>query len=146
MTLGIAVSYGHLIPPSVIKSFRCGTLNVHPSALPRFRGSAPLQHTILQGDDVASVSIIELSVDRFDHGKILTSAQTAVNEEWAYADLHSKLSVLGAECLLQTVEHHASLLPTAKSQSDMDEQPCLASKVTKEMGTYLDLFDLGCVN
>eukprot|EP00041_Stephanoeca_diplocostata_P017698 m.362790 g.362790 ORF g.362790 m.362790 type:complete len:371 (-) comp20789_c0_seq3:620-1732(-) len=131
---GVAVSYGHLIPSNVISSFRCGTLNVHPSALPRFRGSAPLQHTILQGDKVASVSIIELSVDRFDHGKILRSAEIPVDDDCTYADLHSKLSILGAENLLHAVQHHDSLLPVAKSQNDMDAEPFFASKINSDMG------------
>jgi methionyl-tRNA formyltransferase len=52
---------GHLVPTAVIRAFQDGTLNVHPSRLPRHRGAAPIQHTILAGDAETSVMVIELS-------------------------------------------------------------------------------------
>lgn len=70
--LGVVVSFGYFIPPPVIQSFKYGAINVHPSLLPRHRGAAPIQHTILTGDDETGVTVQELSEKAFDAGRILT--------------------------------------------------------------------------
>ncbi|AEY98172.1 FAFR488Wp [Eremothecium gossypii FDAG1] len=69
----VAVSYGQLIPAELVRSVP-HSLNVHPSLLPRYRGAAPIQHTLLNGDSTTGVSVQTLHPTRFDEGAIV--AQT----------------------------------------------------------------------
>lgn len=66
----VAVSYGRLIPQEVIAGADY-SLNVHPSLLPRYKGSAPIQHTLLNGDTVTGVSLQTLHPEKFDHGEVI---------------------------------------------------------------------------
>ena len=68
---GVVVSFGYLIPTNIIDSFTIGSINMHPSLLPKYRGSAPIIHTILNNETQTGVSVIELSKNKFDAGKIL---------------------------------------------------------------------------
>lgn len=70
----MVVSFGYFVPAPIIHGFKHGALNVHPSLLPKYRGAAPIQHTILAGDDETGVTIQELDDKAFDAGRIL--AQT----------------------------------------------------------------------
>ncbi|KAI7864256.1 formyl transferase [Spinellus fusiger] len=70
-TLGVVVSFGQFIPPDIINSFKDGAINVHPSLLPKYRGAAPIQHTILAGESETGVTVQELHEKVFDGGRIL---------------------------------------------------------------------------
>lgn len=70
----VAVSFGKLIPSKLINSVPY-SLNVHPSLLPRYKGSAPIQHTLLNGDDVTGVTIQTLHPSKFDHGAIVAQTE-----------------------------------------------------------------------
>ncbi|VDP82751.1 unnamed protein product [Echinostoma caproni] len=76
--LGLVISFGRFLPTSLIGTFKSGCINIHPSLLPRWRGPCPLLHTLLAGDEVSGVSVIQLPTDEhsFDSGPIL--AQHAV--------------------------------------------------------------------
>lgn len=68
----LTASFGHLIPSTVLDLFDpLNSLNVHPSLLPRYRGAAPIQWTIINGDEETGVSVQELSRGAFDKGRLL---------------------------------------------------------------------------
>lgn len=69
--LAIVVSFGYFLPAHLLSQFPKSTINVHPSLLPKYRGSSPIQYSILNKDKETGVSIIELSPISFDSGKIL---------------------------------------------------------------------------
>ncbi|PGH04082.1 hypothetical protein AJ79_07182 [Helicocarpus griseus UAMH5409] len=71
INLIIAVSFGLFVPPRILSSAKYGGLNVHPSLLPDFRGSAPLHHTLLAGETRTGVTLQTLDTKEFDHGIIL---------------------------------------------------------------------------
>lgn len=86
--LGVVVSFGQLIPAACIRACTHGMVNVHPSLLPRWRGAAPLVHTILANDERAGVSLITVAQNRFDTGFIIN--QTLLKEsprDLEYVDL-----------------------------------------------------------
>ncbi|KAJ3286365.1 hypothetical protein HDU79_006547, partial [Rhizoclosmatium sp. JEL0117] len=101
--LGVVVSFGYFLPSSLIRSFPLAALNVHPSLLPRYRGAAPIQHTILNGDTETGVSIMELHEKQFDAGRIYHQSKMEVGKEPFYKDLHDRLAHQGAEDLVKTV-------------------------------------------
>ncbi|KAL5016378.1 hypothetical protein ScPMuIL_005967 [Solemya velum] len=75
---GILVSFGHLIPERIIHMFPYGILNVHPSLLPRWRGASPIIHTILSGDVVTGISLMEIRPKHFDIGPLLMQKEIPV--------------------------------------------------------------------
>ena len=68
---GVIASFGHMIPGKIIDAFPNGMLVMHPSLLPKYRGSCPIQYAILNQDAHTGVSIVECSKDKFDAGNIL---------------------------------------------------------------------------
>jgi len=76
-----------MIPTKTIQIFRKGMIVVHPSMLPKYRGGAPIFHTILNGDKDSGVSFIDISPNRFDEGNILYQAPTLVPEHRPYKEV-----------------------------------------------------------
>ncbi|KAI8139306.1 formyl transferase, partial [Fennellomyces sp. T-0311] len=83
--LGVVVSFGYFVPSEIIHGLKHGAVNVHPSLLPKFRGAAPIQHTILSGDDVTGVTVQELDDKKFDAGRILAQ-KTLVKLKSGYSE------------------------------------------------------------
>ena len=101
--LGIAASYGQLIPKDVIESFKLGILNLHPSLLPKYRGPSPIQATILNGDPETGVTIIKMDED-MDHGDIVAKSKIKNQKsKLSFRELHDQLAELGAELLVRTL-------------------------------------------
>ncbi|KAI9349691.1 formyl transferase [Obelidium mucronatum] len=103
--LGVVVSFGYFLPASLIRSFPLAALNVHPSLLPRYRGAAPIQHTILNGDTETGVSIMELHEEKFDAGRIYHQSKMSIGRLPFYKDLHDQLATQGAEDLVTTISN-----------------------------------------
>lgn len=101
--LFVVVAYGQYIPTKVIQLAPNEAINVHPSLLPKYRGSAPIQWAILNGDKVTGVSIIGLA-RKMDAGDILRQERHPIGPNDTSADLHDKLSELGARLLLDTID------------------------------------------
>lgn len=99
--MAIAVSYGNLIPSEFLRSMTYPGLNVHPSLLPRYRGSSPLQTAILRGDQITGVSVQTLHPTLFDHGSVLyQSPEVSVSKTETFSSLRDKLGPIGAEGLV----------------------------------------------
>ena len=103
--LGVVVSFGYFVPKSIISSLRLGAINVHPSLLPAYRGAAPITWSMLRGDDVTGVSIIEVDPDQFDSGNILLQVEEDIHPDEMYLTLRKRLSVIGADCLLAAMRN-----------------------------------------
>jgi methionyl-tRNA formyltransferase len=129
--LQVVVAYGQILPRSVIDIPRLGTVNVHGSLLPRFRGAAPIQWAIAAGD--AETGVTTMLIDEgLDTGPLLGSRATPILPDETAADLEARLARLGAELLLQTVDGLASgtLRPTPQDAS----RATVARLLTKEDG------------
>ncbi|XP_028439480.1 methionyl-tRNA formyltransferase, mitochondrial [Perca flavescens] len=101
--VGVVVSFGCLIHERLIKKFPYGILNVHPSLLPRWRGPAPIFHTIMHGDTVTGVTIIQIRPHRFDVGPILHQELHQVPENCTAEELGASLATKGAHLLIDTL-------------------------------------------
>jgi methionyl-tRNA formyltransferase len=128
----IAVSFGLFIPASVLASLPYGGLNVHPSLLPRYRGAAPIYHTLLQRDPETGVTIQTLSPHRFDAGDILLQSDPPiiVPPKASYATLHHQLAEVGAEMLVETLRKGLFIPPTEPVKNTY--RPSLARKMTSK--------------
>jgi len=103
----VLVAYGMIVPDDVIDKPRPGFLNLHPSLLPKYRGSSPIQTALLNGDKKTGISIIRLT-NQVDAGPILVQRELAVQEDDNAEILHDKLANLGAELLIEILPKYLS--------------------------------------
>jgi methionyl-tRNA formyltransferase len=101
--LFVVVAYGQYIPSRVIQLARHEAINVHPSLLPKYRGSAPIQWAIANGDEVTGVSIIYVARE-MDAGDILRQETFPIAYEDTSKTLHDKLATFGADLLLNAID------------------------------------------
>ncbi|ORZ00375.1 formyl transferase [Syncephalastrum racemosum] len=139
--LGVVVSFGYFIPPPVIQSFKYGAINVHPSLLPRHRGAAPIQHTILAGDDETGVTVQELSDKAFDAGRILTQKTLPLDNTLAprFRDLKDELAGIGSDLLLNTLSDFHAFKANAKEQ---DESHVTQAPKIEKSWSHVDFTDM----
>lgn len=99
----VVVAYGQYIPQRVIELARHEAINVHPSLLPKYRGSAPIQWAIANGDEITGVSIIYLAA-KMDAGDILRQETYPIASDDTSAILHDKLALFGAGLLIKGID------------------------------------------
>lgn len=97
--VAVVVAYGLLLPPSVLEIPRFGCLNLHGSALPRWRGAAPIQRAIMAGDAETAVEVMQMEKG-LDTGPVAMSAFTAIDPNETTGDLHDRLAALGAPLMV----------------------------------------------
>jgi methionyl-tRNA formyltransferase len=99
----IAVAaYGQILPKAILDLPRFGCLNVHTSLLPKYRGAAPIQHAILNGDSETGVTIMKMDVG-MDTGDIVTQEKTPIEASDNSQTLHDRLANIGADLLMRTI-------------------------------------------
>lgn len=98
----VVAAYGEILTPDVLDIPRLGAVNVHFSLLPRWRGAAPVQRAILEGDEVTGVTVM-LMDEGMDTGPILATLETAIGPEEDAGSLGARLAELGAPLLVETL-------------------------------------------
>lgn len=91
------------LPDSIINIPKYGSINIHPSILPKYRGSSPIQYALLNGDNETGVSLISLN-KRIDSGAILAQKTFPLDKNANFGYLYEKLSLLGSEMLIDTIK------------------------------------------
>ncbi len=99
----ILVAFGQILPEEIIKFPRLGCLNVHPSLLPKYRGAAPINWAIINGDRETGVTIMNMD-EGVDSGDILLQEKMNIGADETFDDLHEKLSTMGSELLIRAVK------------------------------------------
>lgn len=103
----VVVAYGHILPPSALALPRLGAINIHASLLPAYRGAAPVQWAIINGDEETGVTTMWMD-EGMDTGDILLTAKAPIRSEDTAQTLHNRLAPLGAELLIETLDQLAS--------------------------------------
>lgn len=98
----LVAAYGLILPSRILNTARFGALNVHASLLPKYRGAAPIQRALADGEPVTGISIMSMRPG-LDSGPLLMQRALAIDPEDTAATLHDKLAHLGGECLVQTL-------------------------------------------
>ncbi len=101
--VAVVVAYGLILPQSVLDAPRLGCLNIHASLLPRWRGAAPIHRAIMAGDRETGVCIMQMEAG-LDTGPVLLREAVEIGPEETTADLHDRLSALGARLILQALD------------------------------------------
>jgi len=99
----IVAAYGQILPKEILEIPKNGLLNVHPSLLPKYRGPAPIQTAILNGDKKTGVTII-LMDEKIDHGPIINQRALEIEKNETATTLQNKLAEFGASLLLETIQ------------------------------------------
>jgi methionyl-tRNA formyltransferase len=117
--IGVLVSYGKIIPQSIIDLFTPGIVNVHPSLLPAYRGPSPIESAILNGDTQTGVSIMHLSA-RMDAGPVYAQQTVPLVGTETATDLYSKLGSVGTDMLVNLLPGitDGTNLPTPQNEND----------------------------
>lgn len=130
----VVVAYGKILPRYVLDFPPKGCINVHGSLLPRWRGAAPIQWSIIAGDRDAGVTTMRMS-EGLDTGNILISKKTEIGAQETAGALFDRLADMGASLLLDTIaeleQHDMPGIPQDESQA------CYASMLDKQMA-YID--------
>jgi methionyl-tRNA formyltransferase len=122
----VVVGYGQIIPQSVIDLAPHGIINVHASLLPKYRGAAPVQWAIVNGESRTGVTTMRIDAG-LDTGDILLQAETEIGPEETAVELGERLSVMGAGLLVQTLEQieRGTLAPRKQDPSEATYAPIL---------------------
>ncbi len=127
----IAVAaYGKLLPPEVLELPKLGCVNVHSSLLPKYRGAAPINWAILNGEDKTGVTIMYMA-EGLDTGDILAQRSTPIDVNENAAELFGRLADLGAELLVEVVDQLGQ--GTAAAVPQDDDLSCYAPMLSKEL-------------
>ena len=114
--VAVVAAYGLILPASFLESVPAGCINVHPSLLPRWRGSAPINRAILAGDEVTGVSIMRIE-EGLDSGPVLLRKEVPIQASDTADSLSRKLSRLGAELVCETLDRLGELTPSPQAGS-----------------------------
>lgn len=127
----VVAAYGQLLPPDLLAIPRFGCLNVHTSLLPRWRGAAPIQWAILEGDTETGITLMRMDAG-LDTGDILAMERTAVRPDDTGQILHDRLAVLGGDLLIRTLPDWLEGRITPRPQGP--QGVTYARKLTREDG------------
>lgn len=126
----VVASFGQILPGSILHDPPGGCLNIHPSLLPRYRGAAPLNWSIINGETTTGVTIMKMD-EGVDSGDILLQEETPLGEEETFGALHDRLARMGAELLLKTLRslQKGDLLPKPQNHALATYAPPLAREI-----------------
>lgn len=127
----VVVAFGQILPKALLEIPPRGCINVHASLLPRYRGAAPLNWCLINGEPETGVTTMLMDAG-LDTGDILLIEKTALNENEDIVSLHDRMAILGADLLVETVDRIArgDLVPQPQNNADS----CYAPMLKKEDG------------
>jgi len=120
-------AYGHILSPELLKLPKLASINLHPSLLPKYRGSTPIQWAIINGERYTGVSTFIID-PRIDHGDILLQKKIEIKSSETFGELGKRLAIVGSSLFLETVNTFEKLKPTPQ----LDKEITYAPKITKE--------------
>lgn len=127
--IAVVVAYGMLLPEAILRAPRLGCINIHPSDLPRWRGAAPLQRTIMAGDTHTACCIMQMDAG-LDTGDVLARRAYSIPAAMNVGALHDVMANMGADMLPDVMRSLAAGNATPQTQSE--NGATYAKKITKE--------------
>lgn len=128
----VVTAYGQILPREILELPKYGCINIHASLLPKYRGAAPINWVILNGERETGVTSMQMS-EGLDTGDMLIKRSTVIGENETYQELYSRLSEIGAEVLTETLTaiENGTLVPEKQD----DSLSCYSPMITKEMSS-----------
>lgn len=128
----VVAAYGRILPEEILNTPRLGSINVHSSILPKYRGAAPINWAIMNGDTVTGVTIMYMARE-LDAGDIILCKETAIDPEEDALELTTRLAELGAEALSEAVDRLAdgTAVRTPQDHSAYTYAPMLGRELSE---------------
>lgn len=139
---GVVVAYGRILPPEFLSAPNRGCINVHFSLLPKYRGAAPVNWAIIEGEKETGITTMRI-VEELDAGPILLQRATEIGESETAPELMKRLAVLGADLLSDTLK----TLDNIEAQPQRNEDATFAPILKREDGRIdwtMDSFAIDC--
>ena len=127
--VAVVVAFGQILPKAVLDVPRRGSINVHASVLPRYRGAAPIAWAIMRGETVTGITTFRMDPG-MDTGDVLLTESTAIGSDETAGELSDRLSRLGAQVLTRTLDALDTLTPVPQDHA----LATLAPRLKKEHG------------
>jgi len=127
----VVVAYGQILPPRILRIPPKGCVNIHASLLPKYRGAAPMQRAILNGDRETGITIQYMDKG-MDTGDMILKKAIPIDENDRFADVHDKMVVLSCECILETLRLIEA--GNAPREAQNHEEATYAPMLAKEEG------------
>ena len=128
----VVVAFGQIIPKEVLELPKYGCINIHASLLPKYRGAAPIQQAVIDGEKESGVTIMQMG-EGLDTGDMLSKIVIPLDKEETGGSLFGKLAQAGAELLIKTLPSIEQGTVTPEKQSQESPTP-YAAMITKQMG------------
>ena len=127
----IVAAYGQILSQEILDMPPLGSLNIHGSILPKYRGASPIQRAIIDGEEKTGITIMQMDAG-IDTGDMLYKKETKIGPEDDFETLHDRLTLLGGEAVVEalTLLEQGKLKPEKQDES----QSCYAPLISKEMG------------
>jgi methionyl-tRNA formyltransferase len=122
--IAVVVAYGRILPATYLNAFPYGAVNVHFSLLPKYRGAAPVNWAIVNGETETGVTTMKMD-EGLDTGDILMQSSTAIRPDETAVELTQRLSVMGAELLSETLAKITDLIPAPQDNGNASLAPIL---------------------
>lgn len=124
----IVVAFGKILPKEILESVKYGCINIHASLLPKLRGAAPIQWSIINGESETGVTSMQMDVG-LDTGDMLIKKSIPITENMNAGELHDALSVMGAEVLIETINNIDNLNPEKQNDELSNYAPMLSKEL-----------------
>ena len=138
----VVTAYGFIIPKTILEAKKYGCLNIHPSDLPKYRGAAPLQRTIINGENKTAVCIMQMD-EGLDTGDIIIKEELAISNKITFTELHDKTSKIGARMLVHVLDNIDKVTPFKQSNKGVSYAHKL-SKEESKINWYEPAFLIDC--
>lgn len=127
----VVAAFGQLLSQEILDIPRYGSLNIHASLLPKYRGASPIQHVIINGEETTGITVMQMNAG-LDTGDMLYKKECAIAPDDNYETLHDKLAALGGEAITEALSllEQGKLNPTKQE----DALSCYAPLIDKRMG------------
>ena len=122
--IAVVVAYGRILPDSYLTAFKNGAVNLHFSLLPKYRGAAPVNWAIVNGETETGVTTMKMD-SGLDTGDILIQSRTTIGQDETSVELMQRLSILGAETLSETLTKLESLTPKGQQHDSATFAPIM---------------------
>lgn len=126
----VVVAYGKILPKSILDIPKLGCINVHGSLLPKYRGAAPIQWAVLNGDETAGVTTMYMGVG-MDTGDMLLKDETPIGEHESSGELFDRLSIMGANLLIKTLDNLSDITPEPQDESLATHAPMISKEMSE---------------
>lgn len=127
--VAVVVAYGRILPPALLAVPRRGCINIHASLLPRWRGAAPIQWAVIEGDAETGVCTMQMA-EGLDTGDLLLVERTPIGPDETAAALFERLAPIGAALLVRTLAELDQIVPARQPEAGVT----YASMLTRELG------------